>query len=450
MEWIEKFFSEKNLNEAQAYLTSEGFLIQIGIVVLGFVVGFLVSKIITIRLENIRTYKLRKWSLENLVDAIQDVATPFVALLVVTSGVYILQDYEYNTKLLVAVESLLAAWVVIQFFTNFVKYRVIARWFAFIAWVVAALNIIGYLDEAIEFLDSFAIDVGDTKLSLLVVIKAVVSLVIFVWLANSLAGFLERQLSGSKLNPSLKVLFAKVIRIFLITSALLFSLKAIGIDLTALAIFSGALGVGLGFGLQKIVSNFISGIILLMDRSIKPGDVISVDDTYGWVNRLSSRYVSVITRDGKEHLIPNELMITEKVENWSYSDKNIRLKVPFGVSYDSDMNEVKRLVIEAVEGLTRVIDTRDPVCLMTGFGDSSVDFELRCWIDTPEQGVRNVMSEIYFAIWNTFKDNNIEIPFPQRDVHIKEQPQIVVKQEEKKAVPVKRVPKKTAKKSTKK
>ena len=148
--------------------------------------------------------------------------------------------------------------------------------------------------------------------------------------------------------------------------------------------------------------------------------VIAVDETYGWVNKLSSRHVSVITRDGKEHLIPNESLITEKVENWSYSDKNIRLKIPFGVSYNSDMNQVRELVLKAVDGLDRILDDPQPVCLMTEFGDSSVNFELRCWIDSPERGVKNVMSEVYFAIWNTFRKNKIEIPFPQRDVHIKD------------------------------
>ena len=282
--------------------------------------------------------------------------------------------------------------------------------------------LVGVFDDLTDYLDSLAIDLGDDKkISVLGILQGVVYLIFFLWLAVVMSNFFERQLNQSALTPSLRVLFGKIIRIALIISAFLFALNSFGIDLTALAVFSGALGVGLGFGLQKIVSNFISGIILLMDRSIKPGDVIVVDETYGWVNRLSSRYVSVITRDGKEHLIPNELLITEKVENWSYSDKNVRIKIPFGVSYNADPHHVRQLALDTVKEIPRVLEKPAPNCLVTGFGDSSVDFELRIWINDPYDGVGNMKSKVYLALWDALKEHNIEIPFPQRDVHIKEQ-----------------------------
>lgn len=166
----------------------------------------------------------------------------------------------------------------------------------------------------------------------------------------------------------------------------------------------------------------ISGIILLMDKSIKPGDVIAVEGSYGWVNALGARYVSVLTRDGKEHLIPNENLITQTVENWSYSDSKVRLHIPIGVSYDSDVRLVQKLLLQAVQDQPRVLKEPEPRCLITGFGDSSIDCEIRAWIFDPQQGIANVKSDIYFRIWELFKEHGVEIPFPQRDIHIKQAP----------------------------
>ena len=205
----------------------------------------------------------------------------------------------------------------------------------------------------------------------------------------------------------------------MITLAVVVSLASVGVDLTAFAVFTGALGVGIGFGLQKVVANLISGILLLVDRSIKPGDVIAVEQTYGWVNFMGARYVSVITRDGTEHLIPNETLITNHVENWSYSDDLLRLRIPIGVSYKSDLRKAMALIIEAAASVERVLDQPAPVCLVTGFGDSSVDLEARLWIKDPRNGVSNVKSEILLQVWDRFQSEGIEIPFPQRDLHLK-------------------------------
>ena len=181
--------------------------------------------------------------------------------------------------------------------------------------------------------------------------------------------------------------------------------------------FSGAVGVGIGFGLQKVVSNFISGIIILMDQSIKPGDTISLGETFGWIRELRARFVSVVTRDGREFLIPNEDFITTQVINWSFSDKYVRLDVPFGVSYNSDPHEVSRLAIEAAGQVGRVDATRNPpVCWMTGFGDSSLDFLLRFWIRDPQRGLTNVRGMVLLALWDTFKEHDINIPFPHREI----------------------------------
>jgi small-conductance mechanosensitive channel len=251
-------------------------------------------------------------------------------------------------------------------------------------------------------------------------VKGLLAFAAVLWVANVLARLSETQIQRvDQLTPSLRVLISKVLRVMFIVFAIVIGLNTVGIDLTSLAVFSGAVGVGLGFGLQKVVSNFISGIILLLDRSIKPGDVIAIEDTYGWVNKLSARHVSVITRDGKEHLIPNELLITERVENWSYSDRNIRLKIPVGISYDADPREALALMKEAAAECPRILKKPEPRALMIGFGDSSVDLELRCWISDPNNGVANIKSDVLLLIWDKLHEHGIEIPFPQRDVHIK-------------------------------
>ncbi len=316
--------------------------------------------------------------------------------------------------------SLTTAWVFIRITSSTIKSDFWARIIAVGLWLTAALSILGLLGPTTEILDSKALVFGKIRLSLLLIIKAVVIFGLLLWFVGFISKILERLFNRSgSLTSSQKVLFSKLSNILLYSFAVFIALNTAGLDLTALAVFGGALGLGIGFGLQKIFSNLISGIILLMDKSVKPGDVISIDDTYGWVNKLGARYVSVLTRDGKEHLIPNENLISEKVENWSYSDSNIRIHIPVGVSYNSDMHKVREVLLTAAKESPRILKDHPIACLMKNFGDNSVNFELRAWIGDPQQGVSNIKSEIYFRIWDLFKENGIEIPFPQRDMHIK-------------------------------
>ncbi|WP_459838064.1 mechanosensitive ion channel family protein [Halanaerobaculum tunisiense] len=222
----------------------------------------------------------------------------------------------------------------------------------------------------------------------------------------------------SNLNPSLQVLINKFIRFTVFGLAIITSLSSIGIDLTTLTVLSGAIGVGIGFGLQNIVSNFISGIIILIDNSVKPGDVIEIDNTYGIVSRLNSRFVSLGTLKGEEYLIPNEDFITKKVVNLSYSDKLIRLEVPIGISYDSNVEQAIKLVEEVAHNNPRVTELQNPSCLLTGFGDSSVNLKLRFWITDPEKGLDNIKSNIRLGIWKSFQKHDIEIPYPQHNLHL--------------------------------
>jgi small-conductance mechanosensitive channel len=304
--------------------------------------------------------------------------------------------------------------------SSLVRDPAIARLVAFGAWAIAALSILGLLEPTSNILDRLALDLGDVHISLLTILKGLVALVALLWLANVLSHFLERRYSSlDALTPSIKVLASKVTKILLITIAILAALSIVGIDLTAFAVFSGAVGVGVGFGLQKVVSNLISGVILLLDRSIKPGDVVGVDDTYGWIKDLNARYVSVVTRDGIEHLIPNEDLITQKVANWSYSNLQVRLKIPVGISYNSDVRKAIDLCLEAAAAVERVIAEPRTVCLVKGFGDSSVDQEIRIWIHDPQNGISNVKSEVLLGVWDRFREHGIEIPFPQRDIHLR-------------------------------
>ena len=322
--------------------------------------------------------------------------------------------------LITIVVSLLSAWVAIRLVSGFVRDPFWSRLIAVSAWSVAALNIVGMLDATIAFLDGLALYLGGVRISLLGVLKGMFALAVLLWLASVLSRLLERRIAKvPTLTPSVQVLFSKLFKIVLTLLAVVIALGTVGIDLTAFAVFTGAVGVGIGFGLQKVVSNLISGMILLLDRSIKPGDVVAVGDTYGWVNSLGARYASVITRDGIEHLIPNEEFITQRVENWSFSHRYVRLKIPVGISYKSDVRRAVELCLEAARATERVLEYPEPACLLKGFGDSSVELEIRIWIDDPRNGVSNVKSEVLLGVWDRFHDHGIEIPFPQRDLHLK-------------------------------
>jgi small-conductance mechanosensitive channel len=220
------------------------------------------------------------------------------------------------------------------------------------------------------------------------------------------------------------VLTGKVLRISLIVTAAIVWLSINQINLTVLTVLSGAIGVGVGFGLQKVVSNLFSGVIILLDRSIKPGDTITVGETFGWIRELRARFVSVVTRDGREYLIPNEDFITHEVINWSYSDELVRIDVAFGASYDADPHKVSAVAIEAASTVKRVVDTQKPVCWLTAFGDSSLEFLLRFWIRDPQNGLTNVRGAVLLAVWDAFRENNIRIPYPHREVIMKTPVQI--------------------------
>jgi small-conductance mechanosensitive channel len=310
--------------------------------------------------------------------------------------------------------------VIIKLSSRLVRSDRLARALAVLAFMIAALNIAGLLGTVTGLLDSMAVYVGSLRVSVLLLIKGAVTLALFLWLASTFARVLETRLKRlNELTPAMQVLTSKLVRFGLVTLAIVLALGSVGINLTALAVFSGAVGVGVGLGLQKVVSNLVSGVILLVDRSIKPGDVIEMEGKYGWITSLNARYVSLATRDGKELLIPNEDLITGRVTNWSYSSDLIRQSVNVGVSYRSDVHLAMRLAIDAAGAVSRILKTHNPTCLLKEFADSAVNLELRFWIQDPANGTANVRSEVMLGIWDLYREHGIEFPFPQRDLTLR-------------------------------
>ena len=355
-----------------------------------------------------------------LFSVLPDLAFPLllVVLVWVLEAIAVQTGYRHNILRLVA--SLLNAWIVIRLAAAVVNDPVWSRTIAAVAWGLAALNIVGWLDPTIAALDSLAMQVGSFRVSVYGVIKAILSLAVLLWVASFSSRLFEQRIKKvHRLTPSVQVLMSKLLKLVLLSVAVLFALSTIGVDLTALAVFGGAVGVGIGLGLQRIVANLISGVILLLDRSIKPGDVIAIGETFGWIQSLGARYTAVRTRDGTEFLIPNEDLITTQVENWSHSDVKLRLKIPVGISYNCDPHFAIKLCNEAAGKCARVQDNPGPNTLLRGFGDNSVDLEIRFWITDPQNGRGNIISEVLLNVWDAFKENDIEIPFPQRDLHLR-------------------------------
>ena len=322
-----------------------------------------------------------------------------------------------RTYLLGIIATLATAWLVVRLATRLIHNPLMRQVVRYGAWIWVTVSILGITDETEKLLDSMSVDLGDTRLSVWLVVQAVFILGVFFFAARFLSRTVSAQIKrNDDISPSMQVLMVKFLQVVLFGAAFFMALRSVGFDLTGLAVLSGAIGVGLGFGLQKVVSNLVSGIIILLDKSIKPGDVITVGETFGWINSLGARYVSITTRDGREYLIPNEDLITTQVVNWSHSNDFVRLDIYFGTAYGDNPREVRRLAIEAAASADRVLEFRPPVCHIVGFGDSSVDYILRFWIKDPTGGLTNIRGNVYLALWDAFADNGISIPFPQREV----------------------------------
>jgi small-conductance mechanosensitive channel len=318
-----------------------------------------------------------------------------------------------RTYILGMAVDLATAWVVIALAASVIRNPFINRLVAVTSWTIAALSILGLLDETVAALDSRAIFVGGIRVTPLLILKTAVLLSVALWAATATSNFLDRRVQHvGGLTPSIQVLLGKLIRIGVMTAAIVVVLSAAGIDLSVLAVFTGAIGVGAGLGLQKIVSNFVSGLILLADKSIKPGDVISLGDQFGWVVNMGARYTSVDLKDGRELLVPNEDLITQRVVNWTYSSDLMRLEVKFSATYDSDLHKTRAAAVKAAEGIEQVLKTPPPVCHLTGYGSGAIEYLLWFWIKDATVGPTKVRSEVMIALWDTFKREGVKLPIP--------------------------------------
>jgi potassium-dependent mechanosensitive channel len=321
--------------------------------------------------------------------------------------------------------SLVAAWIVIHLTANLVRDPVWSKIVAFAVWTVAALNILGILDDAIAFLDGLAFSLGKIRVSALAAIKAALLMAILLWAASWFSAFVERRLQGlPRLAPSVQLLFGKLFKISLFVVAVLIALGSIGIDITALAVFTGAVGVGIGFGLQSMVSNFVAGVILLVERSLKIGDFIELPSgVRGEVREINIRNTVVTTNDSIDIIVPNSEFVNGTVTNWTFHEVYRRIRVPFGVAYGTDKQLVRKAGLEAaaaVEHTLRGHPKREAQVWLVGFGDNCLNFELVVWL-APEAVKRPaaVNAAYCWELESALSRYGIEIPFPQRDLHIR-------------------------------
>lgn len=322
--------------------------------------------------------------------------------------------------LLATATSLASAWVIIRLATSLIRNEFVVRVVSLAAWTVAALSIIGRLDDAEEALDSVSVMAGTLRVTPLLLIKVTVLLGIALWLTGILSNFIETRIARSRdLTPSIQVLLIKLMRVLLIVIAIAVVMSSVGIDLSAFALFTGAVGVGLGFGLQKIISNFVSGVILLADKSVKPGDLVTIGDNFGRISAMNTRYISVAAGDGREFLIPNEDLITQKVVNWTYTDKNSLVKVNFNTNYDADPARVCELAKQVAAANVRVMKSKPPGCLLSEFTETGMKFSLTFWIEDAYAGMDNVRSDVMLALWKAFKQENIRVPYPVREIRVR-------------------------------
>jgi len=420
-------------------LSTPSVLVEIGATALCLLAGWFVGAALRSRHErrSVKAPTALTWSYFASQGSV--VATPAImALGLVVLARILLEALHFDITLLDAASRLIGAYVVVRivvllFTASLGNKSWMQHWenrVTLLIWLVIAAEYLGWLEPIINTMDSIGVAAGRSRVTLWSVLKLLFTLTLFVLVAAWISRWVERRLMKlSNLAPSTRIGIAKFSNAFLIGLSILMGLNAAGVDLTALTVLTGAIGLGLGFGLQSIAANFVSGFVLLMDRSIKPGDVISLSgqsgtstENFGWVQELRGRYVVVRDRDGVEMLVPNQQLISNAVINWSYTDPRIRLKLPVRVSYRDDPELALRILLVACEGQLRVLRDPAPVSRLMHFSESGIELELRFWISDPQEGVNNVRSEVNRAIWRLFKEHNITIPVAQREIVVQNSP----------------------------
>lgn len=415
------------LSWVQTHLLVPEVGLQAALIIAAFVPGALFGPRLRTLIQSLGDAHAKSPFLKRAARAFAVLATPIALYLSLNIFKIILASAGNPTSWIDGAISLLSAWIVIRMVTLIIRSPFWSRVAFYVIWPIAVLDAFNLLNNVVVELQSLAIPLGkddsgkQVAITLFDVLRTLVYFTVLFWGANTIGRFLETRIEKiDELTPSLRALLVKVMRVVLPITALLVALQIVGFNLATLAIFSGAVGLGIGLGLQGVVANFVAGFTLIADRSIKPFDVIQIKDTFGWVTEMQARYVALRTRDGTEHLIPNNTFMSEGVINWSRSDRLIRLHAPFSVSYSTkDLRAVQALAVEAAKAAPRVASTPSPVCNVTAFGDSAVEFDLRFWIQDPVNGMANVRSDVFLNVWDALKANGIEIPFPQRDLHIR-------------------------------
>jgi small-conductance mechanosensitive channel len=297
--------------------------------------------------------------------------------------------------------------------------RTVERIVSWMVWAAVALHITGHLDALVAGMDAIGFNVGKQHISLYTAVLGLIAMSATVIGALSIGRLIEgRLIHASALNGNMKVVLSKLVRAVLLVMAVLIALPLVGIDITVLSVFGGALGVGLGLGLQKIASNYVSGFTLLLENSLRIGDMVEVGGRYGQVTEIATRYTVLRAQDGTETILPNETLITSPVINHSLNDKNNRLFLPIQVAYDSDLERVREIMLAAADQHPRVLETPAPTVFLKHFGESGIDMELAVWIDSPDEGELALRSDLNWAIWQVFQREGIEIPYPHRVVRM--------------------------------
>ena len=397
--------------------------IQVAILIVCFALAFVLRRLFGPRMHSwMRTLEgWPKWRLRTLVIVHKRLQLIFFVIFSWSAHAVMSQAFIFGSwrNILALGATIATGFLLVSLATRLVQNAFMRRMVTWGLWIYITLYYLGLIDAFSAFLDGLDVEFGDFRLSVLAIVKALVATALLFAVARLISTTVSTRIRENKeISPSMQLLGIKALQFFLYTAVFFLGLKALGLDLTGLTFLSGAIGIGIGFGLQKVVSNLVSGIIILLDKSVKPGDVISLGDTFGWINALGARYVSVVTRDGREYLIPNEDLITGQVVNWSHSNNLVRLEIFFGTAYGDDPHRVRDLASEAAKSVNRVLASRAPICHIVGFGDSSVDYVLRFWINDPTAGLTNIRGQVYLALWDIFQANDVSFPFPQREVRL--------------------------------
>lgn len=394
---------------------------QLGIIVISLLLAWSVNGIL-------RTYVMRRapesWKVG--IGGINRVLFPLSSLIFVYLGHVVLRNWQ-DASLLKLAMTLLLAMAVIRLVVYALRYifapggwvRTLENAIASIVWLVLALHLSGLLPDILAVLNSVSFSAGKSEVTLLLILQAILIILVTLFGALWVSRLIENRLMGAhQINMNVRVVLSKIVRIFFSLIAVLLALSAVGLDITLLSVFGGALGVGLGFGLQKIASNYVSGFIILLDDSIHIGDIVTIDTHYGVVSELRSRYMVLRKLDNTEVIIPNETLVSNVMVNHSMSDRTVRVQLAVQVSYQTDLELAMNLMVEAARIQERVLQDPLPNALLKGFADSGIDLLMNVWISDPENGSMSLQSDIYLDIWRAFKKHNVAIPYPQHEIRI--------------------------------